>query len=118
MGPSGWGHWPEAFLGKIGVYHEVFLPRAEKERDLHNRVADREGINFVCLQKHINTHTLHSSQAGWDKFLLERAWLLSCPSGEDLSPQALPLLPVTETVSRVGYLKGDVEGLEMTLQVI
>lgn len=45
-------------MGKIGVYHEVFLPRAEKERDLHNRVADREGINFVCLQKtHTHTYT-------------------------------------------------------------
>lgn len=33
-------------------------------------------------------------------------------------PRALPLAPGTEEVSRSGYLKGDIDGLKVTLQVI
>lgn len=101
-------------VGEGRIHHAVFPPNVEKQRGLHSRVPGSKGIISVCgYRKHKHTHTSRLRRVSLRKRLA--LWLLFI---EGTSHGPLPWYPVIEKVSKGGYLKGDVEGLEMTLQVI
>lgn len=122
MGPFGWGCWPGpqhpgACIGKTSVPHAGPPPNAEKQRGLHSRVPDGKGINSVCgYGTHTHTHTAPANQLG--RVCFSRCLALSLPSSSRHIPWGIPLVPSDREGLQGRYLKGDVEGLEMTLQVI
>ena len=67
---------------------------------------------FLCVVTE-NTYTLRLGRVSLRRSLA--LWLLFI---EGTSHGPVPWYPVIEKVSTDGYLKGDVEGLEMTFQVI
>lgn len=99
----------KGLLGKVGIHH-AFLLQILKSRGATQQCQAAKGLFSVCgYRKHIHI------QAG--KSFLERAYCWFAFHGRHI-PWAPPWYPVIEKVSMGGYLKGDIEGLEMTLQVI
>lgn len=101
----------KGLLGKVGIHHAFLPPNTEKQRGYTAEYQAAKGL-FLCAVTE-NTYTFRLGRVSLRKSLA--LWLLFI-GGTSHGP--LPWYPVIEKVSMGGYLKGDVEGLEMTLQVI
>lgn len=115
MGPFGQGCWPGLSIQSI---HAALSPNTEEQRGLHSRVPHSKRINSVCnYGKHTHTHHTLLQPTRLGRISLGRSLALSLSFIEGTSLGPFHWSPVTEKVSRGGYLKSDVERLEMTLQV-
>ena len=107
--------WSKGLLGKAAFIIQFSL-QILKSRGVYTAQYQAAKGLFLCVvteNTHTHTHTFRLRRVSLRTSLA--LWLLFI---EGTSHGPLPWYPVIEKVSKGGYLKGDVEGLEMTLQVI